>query len=84
MMNDILTCKRRHEQVCRKKDFCNLIEGCKKKKKKMITLTKLLTQVKELNFPRRNVMSREDLQKSIKDTITKYKEIIFGLHTLDS
>ena len=50
----------------------------------MITLTKLLTQVKELNFPRRNVMSREDLQKSIKDTITKYKEIIFGLHTLDS
>ena len=28
-------------------------------------------------------MCREDLQKSIKDTITKYKEIIFGLDTLD-
>ena len=47
-------------------------------------MAKFLTKVKELNFPRRNVMSREDLQKSIKDTITNYKEIIFGLDTLHS
>ena len=26
-------------------------------------------------------MSREDLQKAIKDTIIKYKEIIFGVDT---
>ena len=45
----------------------------------MCTLKKLLAQVKELNVPRRNVMSRKDLQKVIKDTIIKYKEIFVGV-----
>ena len=33
-----------------------------------------------LNIPRRNCMkTRKELEKAIKDTITKYKEIIFGV-----
>ena len=38
-------------------------------KKYIITLTKLLAQAKELDFPRRNVMSGGDLEKAIKDTL---------------
>ena len=44
----------------------------------MATLTKLLVQVNELNVPRRNIMSRKDLQKVIKDTVINDKEIVFG------
>ena len=41
--------------------------------------TSLLELVKKLNIPRRNCMkTKEELEKAIKDTITKYKEIIFG------
>ena len=40
--------------------------------------TTLLEKAKELNIPRRNIMPREELEKTIKDTIIKYKEIIFG------
>ena len=47
----------------------------------MITLTKLLSQAKYLNVSQWNVISQEDLQKAIKDTIMKYKEIIFGADT---
>ena len=45
----------------------------------MIALIKLLAQAKKLNASCRNVMSREDLQKFIKDTIIKYKETIFSV-----
>ena len=42
--------------------------------------TSLLELVKKLNIPRRNCMkTKEELEKAIKDTITKYKEIIFLL-----
>ena len=39
----------------------------------------LLELAKKLNMPRRNcIKTKEGLEKAIKDTITKYKEIIFG------
>ena len=42
--------------------------------------TSLLGFAKELNISRRNCMkTKEELEKAIKDTITKYKEIIFLL-----
>ena len=37
-------------------------------------------EAKELNITRQNIMSREDLQKAIKGSIIKYKEIIFGVN----
>ena len=38
----------------------------------------LLELAKKLNIPRRNCMKRkEELEESIKDTMTRYKEIIF-------
>ena len=38
----------------------------------------LLELAKKLNIPRQNCMKRkEELEESIKDTITRYKEIIF-------
>ena len=41
--------------------------------------TSLLEKAKELNILRRNCMeTKEELKKAIKDTITKYKEIMFG------
>ena len=41
--------------------------------------TSLLELAKMLNIPCRNCMkTKEELEKAIKDTITKYKEIIFG------
>ena len=40
--------------------------------------TSLLEKAKELNIPRRNCLKRkEELEKPIKDTITRYKKIIF-------
>lgn len=39
----------------------------------------MLQEAKELNIPRRNLMSRENLQKATKDIIIKCKEIIFGV-----
>ena len=44
----------------------------------MSILSKLLQEAKDLNIPSRNLMSRVDLQKAIKDTFIKYKETIFG------
>ena len=42
----------------------------------------LLKKAKELNITRQNCMkAKEELEKAIKDTITKYKEIIFGADT---
>ena len=44
--------------------------------------TSLLELAKKLNIPRRNCMkTKEELEKAIKDTITVYKKIIFGLDT---
>ena len=44
--------------------------------------TSLLELAKKLNISRRNCMkTKEELEDAIKDTITKYKEIIFGLDT---
>ena len=44
--------------------------------------TFLLEKAKELNLPRRNCMeTKEELEKAIKDNITKYKENIFGPDT---
>ena len=38
----------------------------------------LLEKAKELNMPRRNcIKTKEELEKAIKDIITKYKKIIF-------
>ena len=44
--------------------------------------TLLLELAKKLNIPHRNCMkTREELEEAIKDTITRYKEIIFGSGT---
>ena len=43
----------------------------------------LLELAKKLNIPLRNCMkTKEELEEAIKDTITGYKEIIFGPGTL--
>ena len=42
----------------------------------------LLELAKKMNIPRRNcIKTKEELEKVIKDTITGYKEIIFGPDT---
>ena len=47
--------------------------------------TSLLELAKKLNIPRRNCMkTKEELEEAIKDTITEYKEIIFGADSLTS
>ena len=44
--------------------------------------TSLLEFAKKLNMPRRNCMkTKEELEEVIKDTIKKFKEIIFGSDT---
>ena len=44
--------------------------------------TSLLEPAKKLNIPRRNCMkTKEELEKATRDTIAKYKEIIFGADT---
>ena len=44
--------------------------------------TSLLELAKKLNIPCRNCMkTKEELEEAIKDTITEYKEIIFGSDT---
>ena len=44
--------------------------------------TSLLELAKKLNITRRNCMkTREELEEAIKDTIKRYKEIIFGSDT---
>ena len=47
-----------------------------------VNKTSLLELVQKSNMPRRNCMkTKEELEEAIKDTITKHKEIIFGLDT---
>ena len=44
--------------------------------------TSLLERAKKLYIPRQNCMkTKEELEEAIKETITKYKEIIFDLDT---
>ena len=44
--------------------------------------TSLLELAKKLNIPRRNCMkTKEELEKATRDTIAKYKDIIFGADT---
>ena len=44
--------------------------------------TSLLEPAKKLNIPRRNCMkTKEELEKATRDTIAKYKDIIFGADT---
>ena len=45
--------------------------------------TSLLQLAKKLNIPRGNcTKAKEELEEAIKDTMTKYKQIIFGSDTL--
>ena len=41
-------------------------------------MNKLLAEAKALNIPRRNSMKKDQLTQAIKDTVNRYKEIIFG------
>ena len=41
-------------------------------------MNKLLEQAKALNIPRRNLMKKDQLKQVIKDTVERYKELIFG------
>ena len=44
--------------------------------------TSLLELAKKLNIPHQNGMkTREELEEAIKETVTRYKEIMFGLDT---
>ena len=41
-------------------------------------MNKLVEEAKSLNIPRRNLMKKDQLKQAIKDTVDRYKEIIFG------
>ena len=42
----------------------------------------LLELAKKLNISRRNcIITKEELEEAIKDTITRYKDIVFGSDT---
>ena len=41
-------------------------------------MNKLLEEAKALNIPRRNLMKADQLKQAIKDTVERYKELIFG------
>ena len=41
-------------------------------------MNKLLEEAKALNMPRRNMMKADQLKQAIKDTVERYKELIFG------
>ena len=41
-------------------------------------MNKLLEEAKALNIPRRNLMKKDELEQAIKDTILRYKELIYG------
>ena len=44
--------------------------------------TSLLELAQKLNIPRRNGMkTKEETEEAMKDTITRYKEVIFGSDT---
>ena len=41
-------------------------------------MNKLLEEAKALNIPRRNFMKADQLKQAIKDTVERYKELIFS------
>ena len=41
-------------------------------------MNKLLEKAKKLNVPRRNLMKKDELEQAIKDTISRYKDLIYG------
>ena len=41
-------------------------------------MNKLLKEAKALNIPRRNLMKKDQLEQAIKDTVGRYKELVFG------
>ena len=41
-------------------------------------MNKLVEEAKALNIPRRNLMKKDQLKQAIKDTVDRYREIIFG------
>ena len=41
-------------------------------------MNKLLEEAKALNIPRRNLMKKDQLEQAIKDTVGRYKELVFG------
>ena len=41
-------------------------------------MNKLLEEAKALNIPRRNLMKADQFKQAIKDTVERYKELIFG------
>ena len=41
-------------------------------------MNKLVEEAKALNIPCRNLMKKDQLKQAIKDTVDRYKEIIFG------
>ena len=64
-----------------KKDFCNLLEGYKIIVNEQDVVVRKSKRVKYTHIPHRNCMkTKEEVEKGIKDTITKYKEIIFGTY----
>ena len=40
-------------------------------------MNKLVEEAKALNIPRQNLMKKDQLKQAIKDTVDRYKEIIF-------
>ena len=40
-------------------------------------MNKLVEEAKALNIPRRNLMKKDQLKQAIKDTVDRYKEVIF-------
>ena len=45
-------------------------------------MNKLLEEAKALNIPRRNLMKKDQLKQAIKDTVERYKELIFGIDVI--
>ena len=41
-------------------------------------MNKLVEEAKALNIPHQNLMKKDQLKEAIKDTVDRYKEIIFG------
>ena len=41
-------------------------------------MNKLLEEAKALNIPRRNLVKKDQLKQAIKNTVDRYKELIFG------
>ena len=41
-------------------------------------MNKLVEEAKALNIPGQNLMKKDQLKQAIKDTVDRYKEIIFG------